>query len=617
MRIRNNTSKFLVIFALIFHGIFLTTQWVSISAGSPPPEIPEHISQRITQIFAKADELTALRKQRSQQYLTILSDDQLAGLYAKATAPQQEPPSGSRRRLNAALEKVRKDRQGVFDYLLKWTKGPLDKDDDEAFRNQYAKLVGELAALGPKAVPALSLRMGGDYRRTGHWALAKKALLKMGPSAVEPLIGLMDNPDSYIRTNVAYVLAEMADPRANDVLLRAVEDESGSVRRWAVQGLVKLGPEVVGKHKLVTLLITGLEDGVCLYESIQGLQRYGNETTIEPLSVIEHFYPGRGKVDLRYAARRAIDAILRRAGKPVKEVSRADYPEKTPTYDDLLAAAQCPNAAIRCQAVVWLERYRDDQTALFFIQRIGQEKHPKVLEQIARSLGIIVLPPKVPSEPAVSASVMQKAFDTLILAAEAEPLRELKQKVAAIDGARSVLHAARPRGIHLNNIDRYKKVVRRGLSSNIPKVRVACYSACTSIAMLPPTMGETWSPLERKELQQQLAPFLDLPYPNIRLIECLGYVGDARVTPKLIGLLGHSDASVRRFAASALGQIGDLRALPALEQLAETDPHQYENGVYGVRESARRAIKLIKFINNRQTIEPEDEVSLKTNRNLD
>jgi len=81
--------------------------------------------------------------------------------------------------------------------------------------------------------------------------------------------------------------------------------------------------------------------------------------------------------------------------------------------------------------------------------------------------------------------------------------------------------------------------------------------------------------------------------------------------------LGQSDASVRRFAASALGRIGDLRALPALEQLAETDPHQYENGVYGVREAARRAIKLIKFINNRQTIEPEDEVSLKINRNLD
>jgi HEAT repeat protein len=156
-----------------------------------------------------------------------------------------------------------------------------------------------------------------------------------------------------------------------------------------------------------------------------------------------------------------------------------------------------------------------------------------------------------------------------------------------------------------------------GLSSNIPDFKIACYSAVTSIATISPKTGESWSPQERKQLQEQLSPFLDLPSPDIRLIECLGYIGDKRLTPRLIELLGDSDASVRRFAASALGRIGDLRALPALEQLAETDAHQYQNGVYGVREAARRSIKLIKFINNLGSIEPVDEVSLKINRNLD
>jgi len=113
------------------------------------------------------------------------------------------------------------------------------------------------------------------------------------------------------------------------------------------------------------------------------------------------------------------------------------------------------------------------------------------------------------------------------------------------------------------------------------------------MAIITPKAGEIWTLAEKKELQQELAPLLDVHNPNIRLIECLGYIGDKRLTPKLIELLGHSDASIRIFAANALGRIGDPQALPALEQLARNDPYQYENGVYDVREAARHAIEQI------------------------
>jgi HEAT repeat protein len=47
------------------------------------------------------------------------------------------------------------------------------------------------------------------------------------------------------------------------------------------------------------------------------------------------------------------------------------------------------------------------------------------------------------------------------------------------------------------------------------------------------------------------------------------------------------------FTAHALGRIGDARALPALGDLAQTDPFEHENGVYHVRKAAARAIERI------------------------
>jgi hypothetical protein len=436
--------------------------------------------------------------------------------------------------------------------------------------------------------------MGDDYRRTGHWAMAKKSLLKMGSAAVEPLLPLMNNRDHYLRANVAYVLHQIPDRRAKDALQRAVSDEFESVRHWAIQGLVKLGPEVVGQHELITILIGRLQDGICLRESIQGLKQYGDETAIEHLRIIERFYVNRGKGDLRYSARQAINSILRRAGKPVEEVSRGHYSDKRPSHDELFqTAAHCPNVVIRSGAITWLERCRDDRTASFFIQRLHQEKNRTLFKQLARSLGILTLPPRDTSGSVVSAPVVQEVFDALVLMAEMNSPDTPEQEGAAVGAAQTVIHAARRRQIRLNNIDRYKRIIRQGLRSNVEGIRIACYSGCTAIAMFPPETDDDWTPTEREEMQQHLAPLLDLPNPEIRLIECLGHIGDERLTLRLTELLAHDDSAVRRFAAYALGRIGDPQALAALRHLAETDPHRYENGVYGVREAARRAIDQI------------------------
>ena len=616
MRLRTNVFKFFVILAAVC--FMLPVPSISAPTENSTAETSDYISKQVDQIFAKADELAVLQKQHSRQYLNSLGDDELARIYVRHNTSQAPQKFLS----NVSLKALKKDRASVVEEIAKGG-GVLNKEQRVAFRGRYTELTEELAALGLQAVPAVAIRMGYDYRRTGHWALAKKALLKMEPRVVESLIPLMDSDDKSLRLNAADLLGQLADPRAKDVYLRCVDDEEPYVRECALKALVKLGPDAIGSDKLVTILMKHLEDHYdwALRKAINGLRLYGDESAIDALQVIEEFHLGRNKGGIRSTAneaRQAINAILRRAGRPVKEVQREDYLDKNPTYEELCAAAQCPNAAIRRAATSQLKQHKDDRTALFLLKRMSQEKDSNVYVQIARTLRSLMIPPKGSSETVVSPQVMQKAFDNFISVAETDPSQNLKIKLAAIQGVRGTLYAASLLRVPLRNINRFKRVVRVGLSSKIPDLRIVCYSAVTSIATISPeTAGESWSPQERKELQQRLAPFLDLPSPDIRLIECLGYIGDKSLTPRLIEFLEHSDVFVRLFAANSLGRIGDTRALPALKYLAETDPHQYENGEYGVRVAARKAIKRIKFINNPESIELVDRLSLKINRNLE
>lgn len=606
MRHKNNIPVLLAVCIILF------TPTILIPAENSSTKNMDSTSKQVEEIFAKADELTALRKQLSREYLISLPDEELAKVYAKATEPQQPQPSGINEISTNMLEKVRKDRPDIIEQLLQYNT-PLDKQEGMDFQNKYLTLVDELVTLGPTAVPAISLHIGENYRRTGHWALAKEALLEMGTDAVEPLIYFIENPDQKIRENVTYVLSVAGDTRAKNAFLNALEDEYGAVRKYAIEGLIKLGPDVVGHDKLVAVLIEHLDDSACIRECITGLEKYGDETAIESLGVIERFYPvrkGIKKYDLRYPARQAINAILTRAGKTVKEATWKDYIQRESNYEELLAAAQCPNATVRSCAISWLEQFRDDRTALFLIDRIEEEQNSEALDQITRTLRSIMIPTKGTAGPVVSLQIMQKAFDVFLSKAAIASPQKTKVKIAAIQGCRGTLFAASLSNLPLRNIEQFKKIIQSSLSS-VPEVKIVCYLTVTSIARISPETGKSWTTAEREELRQKLSPLLDLPIPNIRLIECLGYIGDKRLTPKLIELLGHDDSDIRRFAAYALGQIGDIQALSELEHIAETDPDQYENGVFGVREAAQRAIEQI---NKSSHTEIKDSIII--NRNI-
>ncbi len=585
--------------------------------GMLPGGRGEAPSKQVAEIFKKVDELQERKKQRSTEYLSSLSDEKLAEIYTKHT--RNEDPL-------FALESVKKDRPRVVRILLKQV--VITPEDKKAFAAEFDKITEELTSLGPAAVPETIVYLRRPKSGPRRWVpnlqqrllLWENALLRMGPGVVEPLIALMDDESIFLREKVAFVLSRQADPRAKDVLLRGLDDKSRSVRSFAIDGLVRLGPEVVGQDKLAAILVSDLKDGT-FYNSIRGLKQYGDESAIEPLRVIEQFDTDRNDDGLRryaYEARLALNAILRRAGKPVTEVSREHYSTAV-SHDELIAAAQCPDAVIRKVAIHQLSQYPDEKTALFLMERIKEEKNTEVLHSIRITLyWTIMISPENSSRRVAPPEVMQKVFDAELAAVDTiwtsnllvsrdgksafsavVDLEHLAEKIDTATGnANLILLAASHRKVPLENINRFKRAVRRNLQvkelKKFEDLMIACYHAIASIAGLPPETGKAWSPQEKLELQQQLAPLLDSPNPHIVLISCLGCIGDNRLSPRLIELLAHSGPSTRSLAAFALGEIGDPNALPALQHLAETDPYQQSEDVYPVRRSAKEAIKKIR-----------------------
>ena len=66
------------------------------------------------------------------------------------------------------------------------------------------------------------------------------ALVKIGPPAVEPLIGLLKDENVFLRSFAAKSLGELGDKRAVQPLIEMLKDEDEEVRQSATRALDKL-----------------------------------------------------------------------------------------------------------------------------------------------------------------------------------------------------------------------------------------------------------------------------------------------------------------------------------------------------------------------------------------
>ena len=574
------------------------------------------IEARVYKIFNDVDELEELEKLRSLEFLAALTDEELAEIYAKRAVQGGLP-------LELALKKVKTDRRQIVK-----RPGYLSDEDRRFFQQKHTEFVDELASLGPGAVPFLISWFGGRAESVRHQWLASRAIVKIGSDGVPFLLKAARSGDLQLQDKIAEALSRIGDPRAAGFFLSLLESGSGSSKRFAMEGLVELGPDIVGKQTLRTILVDTVKspgqgagdptlhlaalrgiivlgadimaqqdlnslliaqlEGSGISEAIRGLHRFGEETAIAPLEVVQRHWPGGGKADLKVQAGGAINAILERAGKP-KRTSPADnvHTRDLPTFDDLSLAAQCSNRAIRKMAFRWIRRFKDDRTTLFLIERANLELDPRILDDIFYTLSIVILSAKDDSETSVTPRVLQKAFDcTLTLAENAS---STAARNAAISSSQTMLKVAADIDLPLEGFGRMKNLFLKLLAPE-EEFSAMDYSLIGTIGAPRGAFHGGWTDEELVRLRRELYPLLDSPTPNSGLIECLGWIGENSLTPRFIELLEHEDEKVRRFSAWSLGNLGDPEALPALNTLAETDPCQSHDGKYIVRDAARRAI---------------------------
>lgn len=73
----------------------------------------------------------------------------------------------------------------------------------------------------------------------------EQTLVNLGPAITDLLLTAATSPDRRFRRGVVSVLAELADPRATDHLIRAFEDDYTKVRRKAILGLIRIGTPAI------------------------------------------------------------------------------------------------------------------------------------------------------------------------------------------------------------------------------------------------------------------------------------------------------------------------------------------------------------------------------------
>jgi len=84
---------------------------------------------------------------------------------------------------------------------------------------------------------------------------AAEALVKIGASAVNPLIATLKEENNYMQSTAAEVLGKIGDKRAVEPLIAAIKDKDSDLRREDVIALGKIGDK-----RAVEPLIAALKD---------------------------------------------------------------------------------------------------------------------------------------------------------------------------------------------------------------------------------------------------------------------------------------------------------------------------------------------------------------------
>jgi HEAT repeat protein len=412
---------------------------------------------------------------------------------------------------------------------------------------------------------ALLLRLAArdSFKEAWHlWA-------EQDPSMVEQLIAwLKDAPQRHVRFRAAKVLSYLADPRALDPLIAALNDPSGGVRVMAAQALLAIGDpraiEPINKRLK--------EEPASLHTPlIEVLGHFGAPALPVLLRLLEVQEKTIARPTFRALSTlhdpQALRPLFNRLGHqdPLSDVQAASILAGfgEPGLLLLLQALQAPDWRVRLAAASGLRRGRGGGRAIEPLLRVlrKQREHPYVLQQAYQAV--------VEGEDIGQLDLLMSALSEqppLLAACAAEALGKLGDRRAVAPLLR-VLQTASP---------------------TLPSLRQR---------LLPTNFWFRYRHHWPKPSWLFVLRLLDIhPTPDLRVsvIEALGRLHDPQAVEPLLFALQHPQARVRAKAAQALG---NLDASQAVEPLINA----LQDQVFLVREAAASAVG---HLGERAAIEP-------------
>ncbi|HYA87173.1 MAG TPA: HEAT repeat domain-containing protein [Nitrospirota bacterium] len=141
--------------------------------------------------------------------------------------------------------------------------------------------VEALLSLGGANVIAGLIQALSSHDNAGARNSAIEALVQIGGQAVDPLLGIIETPDSDVRKFVVDILGDMKDRRAVPALIERLGDADENIRVAAAEALGK-----IGDRRAVDALLSCLtrhNHGWLDYASAEALGEIGDERALEPL----------------------------------------------------------------------------------------------------------------------------------------------------------------------------------------------------------------------------------------------------------------------------------------------------------------------------------------------
>ncbi len=135
-----------------------------------------------------------------------------------------------------------------------------------------------------KVLDILEWQPGQDEKSAAYW-IAKQYWDKgaeIGEQAVQPLIDVLEDTESWNRMEAARQLGKLGDKKAADSLIKLLDDKYWNVREAAADALIKLGRPAV--DPLINRMLTGSKESFKIIADILG--EIGDTRARQPLEYV-------------------------------------------------------------------------------------------------------------------------------------------------------------------------------------------------------------------------------------------------------------------------------------------------------------------------------------------